>query len=421
MASQTGLIGQVQGYYDQTTHALVNCQSCRIDTDTGLVEAKWRPSYSLTIPSDWTTGIYLAKFSLVFSGKETYAPFDVRGNTRSAYVAVTSDNTYQAYNDWGGYSLYEAEGTTSTSENGTSPKGVMVSFDRPYAGGWGDGEVLTFEINTVRWLERQGYDLSYTSSVDLHENPGQLLQHHAYLSLGHDEYWSKEMRDGVESARNHGVGLVFLGADAAYWQVRYQSASTGVADRTIICYKVETVNRDLARDPFYGRDNSRVTSQWRDPILGRPENALIGVMFSDLTHQRFGYPWQVNSQIDSQGDSLLLAGTGLGTGQQYGCNLVGYEWDKVFANGATPRDLQILSTSHTFNDQNQPDVSNTTYYIASSGAMVFATGAIYWTFALDDYRFNVDPVCANQSHAVPEIQRLMVNVMKAVVVAHVAG
>ena len=140
-------------------------------------------------------------------------------------------------------------------------------------------------------------------------------------------------------------------------------------------------------------------------------------MFSDLTHQRFGYPWQVDSQVDSS----LLAGTSLGTGQQYGCNLVGYEWDKVFANGATPQNLQILSTSHTFNDQNKPDVSNTTYYIASSGAMVFATGSIYWTFALDDYRFNVDPACANQSHAVPEIQKMMGNVMKAVVVLRPTG
>jgi hypothetical protein len=417
MTSQAGLIGQARGYYNSATHALVNCQSCRLDNNTGLVEANWLPSYSLTIPSDWTTGVYLAKFSLL-SGKETYTPFDVRGNAHAAYVAVTSDNTYQAYNHWGAYSLYEAEGVAPTGENSLAPKGVMVSFNRPYANGYGDGQVLIFELDAIRWLERQGYDLSYISSVDLHENPGQLLQHHAYISLGHDEYWSKEMREGVEKARDQGVGLVFMGADAAYWQIRYQPDGAGIADRIIVCYKVETSNNDLARDPLYGRDNSRVTSQWRDPAVGRPENALIGVMFSGLTHQRLGYAWQMDSEVAA---SQLLTGTGLSPGQEYGCNLVGYEWDRVFANNAAPKNLQILSTSHTFNDQNKPDVSNTTYYIAPSGAMVFATGSIYWMLALDDYRFRADPACAHQNQEVPEMQRLMVNVMAAIVVLHPTG
>jgi hypothetical protein len=409
--------GHAQGYYDPVGHTLVKCQSCRVDSNTGLVEANWQPSYSLTIPSDWTTGVYLAKFSLTSSGKETYVPFDVRGNTHSTYVAVTSDNTYQAYNDWGGYSLYEAEGVAVKGENDSSPKGFFVSFNRPYANGLGDGQVLTFELDAIHWLERQGYDLSYISSVDLHENPTQLLQHRAYLSLGHDEYWSKEMRDGVENARDQGVGLLFLGADAAYWQIRYEPDDRGMPDRIIVCYKVETGNNDLARDPFYGRDNSRVTSAWRDPILSRPENALIGVMFSDLTHQRLGYAWQVNSQADSP----LLAGTGLRPGQAYGCNLVGYEWDRVFANNATPQNLQILSTSQVLNDLNMHDESNTTYYIARSGAMVFATGSIYWTLALDDYRFSTDPTCPNQRHAVPEMQKLMFNVIEVIAVLHPTG
>src|SRR5262249_18986635 len=101
-----------------------------------------------------------------------------------------------------------------------------------------------------------------------------------------------------------------------------------------------------------------------------------------------------------------------------GCDLVGYEWDRVFANNATPPNLQILSTSHTLNDQNKSDVSNTTYYIAPSGAMVFASGSIYWELALDDYRFTTDPACIDKDHAVPEIQKLMTNVMTEIVVLH---
>ena len=416
MASQIGLRGQAQGYYNWHTHSLSNCKSCHVDKDTGLVEANWKSSYSLTIPADWTTGVYLAKFSLVSSGKARYAPFDVRGNAHSAYIAVTSDNTYQAYNIWGGNSLYSADDVPATVVV-PEPKGAVVSFNRPYVTGQGASDVLMYEVNIIRWMEKQGYNLSYISSVDMHENPGQLLQHHTYISLGHDEYWSKEMRDGAENARDHGVGMIFAGADAAYWQIRYQPDSTGVADRTIICYKVETPNDDLTRDPLYGVDNSRVTSLWRDPIVGRPENALIGIMFSDVTHKRFGFPWQMNSQVASP----LLDGTNLRGGQQYGCNLVGYEWDKVFANGVTPANLQVLSTSHTVSDENVADTGNTSYYIAPSGALVFATGSIYWTWALDDYRLEPDPACPNQNHVIPEMEKLMINVMKAVVVLHPTG
>lgn len=416
MTSPVELKGQAQGYYDWDNHTLSYCGSCRVDKGTGLVEANWQPSYSLIIPDDWVTGVYLAKFIHAASGKARFAPFVVRGNAHSTYLAVTSDNTYQAYNAWGGYSLYDADDVTQ-SIGAQEGRAVMVSFDRPIVWGRGAYDVLSFQLNAIRWMERQGYDLSYISSVDMHRNPGQLLDHRAYISVGHDEYWSKEMRDGAENARDHGVGMIFLGADAASWQIRYEPNSAGVPDRTIICYKVETDKADLARDPFYGDDNSRVTSKWRDPVVGRPENALIGIMYSDLTHKRWGFPWQVNSEVSSP----LLRGTNLRAGQQYGCNLVGYEWDKVFANGLTPPNLRVLSTSHTVNDDGQADTSNTVYYIAPSGAMVFATGSIYWTMSLDDYRLYPDPACTNQSLEIPEMQKLMSNVMKAVAVLHPAG
>src|SRR5258705_2145653 len=413
MASKVGLKGQAQGYYNWHTHTLSNCNSCHVDKSTRLVEANWQPSYSLTIPTDWTTGVYLARFSIVSSGKARFAPFVVRGNMHSTYLAVTSDNTYQAYNIWGGSSLYDSDDVTPTTES-PDPKGVMVSFNRPYVLGRGASDVLRFEVNAIRWMERQGYDLSYISSVDMHQNPNQLLNHRAYLSMGHDEYWSKEMRDGAENARDRGVGMIFLMADASYWQIRYQPDSAGVPNRTIICYKVETHSNDLARYPYFGRDNSRVTSRWRDPVVDRPENALIGIMYSGLTHERWGFPWQTNPQVSSP----LLEGTNLRAGQQYGCNLVGYEWDRIFDNNLTPPNLQVLSTSHTVTDENEADTSNTAYYISPSGALVFATGSIYWTLSLDDYRYEPDPKCENQSHAIPEMQKLMSNVMEAVALSH---
>jgi hypothetical protein len=398
-------IGQAQGYYDDAKSRLVGCTTCYVDSKTGLVEAQWKPSYTFTIPSNWTTGVYLVK-CVDAQNMQTYTDFDVLGNTSSPYVVVTADTTYAAYNNWGGYSLY--------SYNSPHGPAVEVSFDRPSTQQYGSDQVLVFEADAIHWFERQGYDLSYMSSLDLQTNPASLLSHKAYISLGHDEYWSKAMRDGVENARNHGVGLAFLEADAGYWQIRFEPSTTGQPDQTIVCYKVSTYDHDLSRDPLYGKDNALVTSEWRDPVVNRPENELVGVMFSDLTHKQNGFAWRV----DSAANSPLIENTGLVRGQQYGCGLIGYEWDKIFDNGQTPRGLQIIGTTHTVNDDGQPDSSNTTAYIASSGALVFATGAIYWTDALDDYRFDPDSHCANQPTTVPGIQKLMENVMNALIVHH---
>src|SRR5712691_2800064 len=119
--------GHAQGYYKSATHLLVNCNSCYVDPKTGLVEANWQPSYTLPVPSDWTTGIYLAKFTDA-NGKQTYVPFDVLGNFHSLYVAVTPDTTYAAYNDWGGYSLYQAGSSALLNETTKLKRGVKVAF-----------------------------------------------------------------------------------------------------------------------------------------------------------------------------------------------------------------------------------------------------------------------------------------------------
>ncbi len=413
MTSIGDQVGHIQGFYEAVNNQLVRCSTCFVNKTTGLIEANWRPSYTLTVSPDWTTGVYLAKFTDT-NGLQTYVPFDVLGNFHSSYVAVTPDTTYAAYNEWGGSSLYNEDNTLFGEKDTSSARSVKVSFDRPYAEVNGSSQVLVFEADAIHWMERQGYDLSYISNVDLHNDPAQLLNHRAYISLGHDEYWTKEMRDGVERARNLGVGLAFLGANASYWQMRFEPDSAGIPNRTVVCYKVSTVGKDLVHDPFYGKDNTRVTTQWRDPVLARPENALIGIMYTDLTHQQLGFPWQVSLKANSP----LLQGTDLQAGQQYGCGLVGYEWDRIYANGATPAGLQVLGTSSTKNDEGKLGISNTTYYIARSGAMVFATGSIYWTTALDNYRFEINKLCYYQNSIVPGMQQLMANIMEALLVHH---
>jgi hypothetical protein len=414
MKTVNGLVGKAQGYYDAQQNRLVDSPTSLVDEQTGLVEARWQPSYTLTIPADWTTGVYLVKLTDA-QGWQTYTYFNVLGNPHSTYVAVTADNTAAAYNTWGGHSLYDTELTK---------RGVKVSFDRPSSQNYGSDQVLAFELNAIRWLERQGYDLSYMSSVDLHTNPAALLQHKAYISLGHDEYWTKEMRDGVEHALEHGVGLAFLEANAIYNQVRLEPNSAGVPNRTVVCYKVSTLVQNLTDDPFYGVDNTRVTAQWRDPVINRPENAIVGIMYSNTNGSTRGFPWVTASNLDS----FLVEGTGLQAGQVHGTGLVGYEWDRIHDNGLTPENLQILAVSPTVTNEGAYDLSHTTSYIAPSGALVFATGSLYWTAALDSYRFapvSVDtPVIAGVSAAsvdtpvIPQIQQLMANIMDALIVNH---
>jgi hypothetical protein len=122
-----------------------------------------------------------------------------------------------------------------------------------------------------------------------------------------------------------------------------------------------------------------------------------------------GFPWEVSSPLKSP----LIDGTGLQLGKRYGCDLVGYEWDRIFTNGATPAGLQILGRSQTQTGPNSFDSSDTTYYIAPSGAMVFATGSINWTRGLDTYRYQPDNRCAAGGASIGGMQALMAHIMEA--------
>jgi len=401
--------GQAQGYYNWAATTLVDCATCTFDPATRMVDAGWKPSFQLTIPSDWTTGLYVAKLT-TSEGMQAYIHFTITGDPRSTYVATMPDTTTAAYNDWGGYSLYHGPDALLSS------RAFKVSLNRP-ALGWrfGYGAGLSQVIDAIRWLERNGYDVSYLSTVDLHERPEQLLTHRAYLSLGHDEYWSAAMRNGVEYARDTGVGLAFFGANAAYWNIRFEADHVGNADRVIACYKSALL------DPLYGKDNTHVTVEWRQAPLSRPENALIGVMYTNSTIPPNAWPWTVAPTASSP----LLAGTGLRPGASYGCNVVGYEWDRIWNNGATPRGLHVLGASYTVGQDGGVGASHseTTYYVARSGAFVFASGSIYWSYALDDLHIwdvpriynHRDCLLTSASAAIPAIQALMRNVMTQLV------
>lgn len=400
----TDQVGVAQGYYDAATQRIVDCATCQFDGATDMIDADWNPSVRVGIPAAWLTGVYLAKLT-EGNGYETTVSFDVRGDPNSAYLAVTSDTTVAAYNTWGGHSFYMGIGTGEASWNSRAKK---VSLNRPVAG-TGLAQGLLYEIDTIRWMERLGYDVSYMSNIDLDLRPNSLDTHRAFISLGHDEYWSAKMRAVVTHARDTGIGLAFIGANDIYWQIRFERDNHDVSDRVIVCYKNPGI------DPLYQKDNAHLTTQWRDPLVGQPENSVIGIMYSANTSQPHGYPWYLGPDVSAP----LLDGTGLIPGQPYGCDIVGYEWDRVAKNGRTPANLQVIGASPTVDyHNNQPDTSNTAYYIAPSGALVFDAGTIAFSYALDDLRLLENADCAGQNDVVPGLQRLMENVMRALVIRH---
>ncbi len=344
----------------------------KTDPVTGLIECNWTSPYTINIPNtadptNWASGYYLAKLT-ARGGKDWYIPFVVRDDPRaSKYLFQSSVTTYQAYNAWGGKSLYPFNSTNSA-------RAYKVSFNRPYDNGYGTGDLVNdwsgWELNMLRFLEREGYDLTYCTNLDTHENPNLINNRKSFLSVGHDEYWSREIRDNVENARNRGVHLGFFTANAAYWQVRFEPSSVnGAANRTLVCYK------EAAKDPFYSDPNKRqlTTVTWRDPIVNRPEEPLLGVQYEH-------YPVDADMVI-ANASHWVFANTGLRNGDKLP-GLVGYEADRRFGIG--PANTVVLAHSPVVSEVGA-GYSDMTLYTHASGANVFATGSIQWAWGLDDY------------------------------------
>src|SRR5439155_24182700 len=219
-----------------------------INSSTGLIVSNWVPSYTLIVPTTWTSGIYLVVLTNA-QNYHTYIVFVVRDDSRLAPLLYQqSVTTYLAYNNYPqdgatGKSLYEYNSYGANTLSGTT-RAVKVSFDRPYNHDWvGAGDFPAWELYFVRWLERSGYEVAYSTDVDTHANGSRLLNYKGLLSVGHDAYRSREMRDAAEAARDAGVGLAFFGANDCCWQVRFEASAGGVPNRVMVCYK------DAAKDP----------------------------------------------------------------------------------------------------------------------------------------------------------------------------
>jgi post-segregation antitoxin (ccd killing protein) len=379
ITSVTGLNGVVQASPTIT------------NASTKLVEWNWNTSYTLQTGSDWTTGLYLAKLTDIRTGKQTYVQFVLRDDNRPADIGFQdSVSTTEAYNNYGGYSTYDAN-----SSGGQ--RAYQVSFDRPLAAanlgltntdGFNTNNMLAWEYNMVRWQESQGYDVSYFTNIDTSINPLQLYSQNVFQVTGHDEYWSMDMMNNVTNARDKGINLAFFSANTAYWQVRFEPSSNGQANRVMTVYKdtsgIGTSGDPL--DPIAQTDPSAATTLFRSPQVNRPENALMGVGYlSDTSNVYGGYDFVVSNASDP-----YYANTGLKNGDKLR-GLVGYEWDGLLNNGFAPPGLVVLSQSPVqantvlppLPSGTNPNISNAVRYTAASGAKVFSTGSVQWVWGLD--------------------------------------
>lgn len=386
------------GWYAGAGARLVTCvPSCASD-EQGRVQpgadppsaqplrANWPVTDVLPTGVDWTSGYYLVEAEATSGAAAgqvgtTYVIVRQADDAEPAQILIQVPvNTWEAYNSWGGNSLY------------TVPRAYRVSFDRPF-----DAEAaspLWWEIQLVRFLEREGYDVSYQTDLDTNDDPSTLLRHRLVIVAGHDEYWTLAMRDGFDDALAAGTNLAFTGSNDAYWNVRYEDGG-----RTILTYK-------SMYDP--NPDPTQKTAMFRE--IGRPECLLEGVQHADI--RILDHPLDYTVTAAGAGDPWLT-GTGLKAGDRI-AGVVGREHDSLAPYPGCLHPGQVV----LFHYEGAGDLpADAVKYTAAGGARVFASGAQEFSWALDGWRADdtivpAAPVSSDRgAPSDPRVQQFMRNAL----------
>ncbi len=343
----------------------------------------------------WLPGVYIAKFADVL-GRARLFPFVVRSSTSAAFTVVLPFATYQAYNQWGGSSLYGGPG--ATRQESYANRAVKVSFARPFSNVIVQGPFLGVDYMLVRWLEENAYDVNYITDYDFHLGVGVDQEARGWLFTGHSEYWTWPMWLRANAGRDQGISLGFLGGNDIYWLSRFETVRVNDLDAPVlVCY------RDANRDPL-GATAELSTVLFRSPPNNTPENALIGVMSSPPTLVK-GSPIDL---IVADASDPLMAGTGLTTGEHIP-RVAGWEADRTVDNGLTPPGIRVLFESPYISgvDSATPGVMQSTVYKwQPSGALVYASGEPGFAWGVETYRNWV---------ARPALQQLLKNILQAFV------
>ena len=260
------------------TNTTATQQPAPLTDSTGLTDAgNWSVSASWQVPTDAVSGVYIGKLV-----RDDGTLGENLTCTSSSATTTATRTCCSRPPTVPGRPTTSGAARTSTRARPSSPtQALKVSYNRPFGTPrLGQRASVDAEYPMIRWLEPNGYNVSYTTGVDTDRRGQELLEHKVFLSVGHDEYWSNEQRANVEAARDAGVNLAFFSGNESYWKTRWENSidGSGTPFRTLVTYKETWSNAKI--DP-----SSQWTGTWRDPRFsppsdgGRPENPLSGTMF----------------------------------------------------------------------------------------------------------------------------------------------
>lgn len=323
-----------------------------VPSDADSNGCRWPVSFEVPVGADWRSGFYLVTLTAhdATPGRGTcHAGFVVRAAAPTTNaLLVLGTNTWNAYNTWGGASLYT--GGHQVSFRRPWPRGLL---DRPeverddrkarpvrfgeepdaegeifqayrlsngYSPAIGSTGWFTHERRFVEWAERAGWQFDMACSSDLDE-PGATDGYQLIMGVGHDEYWTSAARDVVDAHIARGGQYLSLSGNTMFWQVRLSEN----ADH-MICWKYAAHEHD----PVVAEGRTEeMTGLWCDPLVGRPEWTTIGAGSVFGLYHRFGQatPRGTGGYSVFRPDHWLFEGTGLRYGDLLGGDhgVVGYE------------------------------------------------------------------------------------------------
>lgn len=345
-----------------------------------LRECKWQRTASLKIPADWVSGVYLGKLSCKEHRYESYVIFVVRDSRKADILVQTSDNTWQAYNKWpDNYSLYDTDPPVRVW-NATT----WISSDRPY--GWypqvvdqplsqGSGEFLLWEYPFCYWLEKNGYDVTYCSNVDTHNNNAGLNRTKCFFSVGHDEYWSLEMYENVQSAIKSGLNVGFLCGDSVTAviplnQLNDEGRPSRIMRRTGMFGGISGEDRKIFQQMSSGWGYDVLHEHWEQH--GPSQALMVG--------GRTTYPGNGTGDWIVQNEKhWIFEGTGMKNGDRIP-GLVGWE----FASDPPQNvpGLEILAAGEVMRADYSTSSYASTIYPGPKGNWVFNAATIFWSIGL---------------------------------------
>ncbi len=380
--------------------------SCPVTSVTHMVSCDgWARSLSFRVTSAFVQGDYLLKLVASHRGGQSYVPLTIWQPTNHAAYLVKNDVfTWQAWNPYGGFDLYQGRGTCPPGVYPLCSRARVVSFDRPYGYNDGAGDFLGNEYPLVRFVEEHNLDVAYATDLTVQQHPNLLLSHRALLSLGHDECWSHGERQAAVTAVARGMNVAFLAASPVLRHVRTEPSPLG-PDRQVVDY------RDAREDPLAGKGNPlEVTANtWSSPPANWSENSFVGAGYAGFLE-----PGAAPADFTvADGSAWVFRGTGLRTGSVI-AGLLRSDFDH-FDAATHPADVEIFAHSRIPLDRAQSLIgtsqgsvySDMTYYTdPASHAGVLDTGTNNWIPELA-------PCPAATACPAPAIRQITANILRA--------